>query len=517
MEEEKELNSPAARTGIDLSSIRKYWNNLPRPAQIGVIAVASAAVVLIAVLVIINLTAPPMEVLFSELAPEQAQAIVAKLEESDIPYQVEDDATTILVPRDQKDQLRLKFSSEIASQGAGFALFEESNLIASDFERRVQWQIALEEELCRTITSIEAVEKARVHLVIPEGSVFVREKSEPSASIFLKLNPQASLNDSQIQGILNLVAGSVENLSPNNITIIDSQGNPLFDPYQEPEGQFGFTAAEKQLALTRKFEKEVEGRLRSILERVYGPGRAVAMVSAELDFDTREQTSVTYDNPINRSEQRIEERSEGMGLGPAEVGESNIPGYAAVGGSGDYSYERLEEIVNYEIGETKEFLAQAPGKVERLSVAVILDETAGSPEIASQINTVLLSALGIDPERGDTFNIQLIPFDDSWREGLDEEPADSRSGFSLEPRMLVALVGGGVLVLILILTLIRIVRSTRVEPQPALITTEEALEEAMEEKVSEPVDHSKQKRVRQLGEEEPENVALLLKTWLAED
>ena len=143
-------------------------------------------------------------------------------------------------------------------QGAGFALFEESNLIASDFERRVQWQIALEEELCRTITSIEAVEKARVHLVIPEGSVFVREKSEPSASIFLKLNPQASLNDSQIQGILNLVAGSVENLSPNNITIIDSQGNPLFDPYQEPEGQFGFTAAEKQLALTRKFEKEVE-------------------------------------------------------------------------------------------------------------------------------------------------------------------------------------------------------------------------------------------------------------------
>ena len=119
---------------------------------------------------------------------------------------------------------------------------------------------------------------------------------------------------------MNLVAGSVENLSPNNITIIDSQGNPLFDPYQEPEGQFGFTAAEKQLALTRKFEKEVEGRLRSILERVYGPGRAVAMVSAELDFDTREQTSVTYDNPINRSEQRIEERSEGMGLGLAEVG-----------------------------------------------------------------------------------------------------------------------------------------------------------------------------------------------------
>ena len=130
MEEEKELNSPAARTGIDLSSISKYWNNLPRPARIGVIAVASAAVVLIAVLVITNLTAPSMEVLFSELDPEQAQAIVAKLEESDIPYQVEDDATTILVPRDQKDQLRLKFSSEIASQGAGFAPVSYTHLKA---------------------------------------------------------------------------------------------------------------------------------------------------------------------------------------------------------------------------------------------------------------------------------------------------------------------------------------------------------------------------------------------------
>ena len=118
----------------------------------------------------------------------------------------------------------------------------------------------------------------------------------------------------------------MENLNPANITIFDSLGNLLFDPFQQADGQIGFSAVEKQLALTRQFEKEVEGRLRSILEQAYGPGRAVVMVSAELDFDHFERTTVTYNEPVNRSEQRIEERYEGAGGGPAEVGESNIPG-----------------------------------------------------------------------------------------------------------------------------------------------------------------------------------------------
>lgn len=517
MGEEKELNLPVKLTGVDLSAIKRYWNNLARPARIGLIAVILVAVVIIAVLAGSNFGSSSMEVLFSELNPEQARAIAARLEEIDIPYELGDDAATILVPREQKDQLRLKLSPEINSRGAGFALFENNNLITSDFERRVQWQIALEEELCRTITSIEAVEQARVHLVIPEGSLFVREKSEPSASVLLKLTPLASLDEYQIQGILNLVAGSVENLVPENISIIDSQGHSLFDPYQQTEGQFGLTAVEKQLALTRQFEKEIEGRLRSILERVCGPGKAVAMVSAELDFDARERTAITYDNPVNRSEQRVEERYEGAGTGPAEVGEPNIPGYEVAGGEGDYNYERLEEIVNYEIGETSEFLAYAPGQIERLSVAVIVDEAAGNPEVASQITTVLVSALGIDPERGDNFSVQFIPFDDSWQREWEEEPEDSRR-FSMEPGLRIALAGGALLLLILIAFFVRRRRAARLESEAVPLSAESVLQEAMEKKVSdEQIDHSKREKARQLGDTEPENVALLLKTWLAED
>lgn len=519
MDEEKKVSLPSVFAGADFSSIKKFWNNLVPPARIGIIAVASIAGVLVAVLGITNLAAPSMEVLFSELDPEQAQAIVVKLEESNIPYQVGDDAGTILVPRDQKDRLRLKYSSEINSRGAGFALFENTNLITSDFERRVQWQIALEEELCRTIASIETVENARVHLVIPEGSVFMREKNEPSASVFLKIKPLASLNNNQVQGILNLVAGSVEGLTPKNITIIDSLGNPLFDPFQEAdEVQFGFSSVEKQLALTRQFEKEVEGRLRSVLERVYGPGKAVAMVSAELDFDSRERTTVSYDSPLTRSEQRIEERSGGAGAFPAEVGESNIPGYAAIGGNnGDYSYERLEEIINYEIGETKEFISRAPGQLERLSVAVILDESAGNPAVASQIDNVMVSALGIDPLRGDTFSVQLIPFDNSWRDEFADDIVKPWFHFSLEPRLLIALAGGAVLLLILIFASRAIKRTAYLIPQPVLMTTEEALTEAMEKRVPKEADQSKRQKARLMAEKEPENMARLLKTWLAEE
>lgn len=518
MSEGKEQINGTGLAGFDLSSFKKLWGNLTTPVRVAALAVAALTVIVVGALVIARLASPSMEVLFSELDPEQAQTIVAALEESGVSYQVGEDAATILVPREEKDRLRLKYSPEINSQGAGFALFQNSSLVTSDFERRVQWQIALEEELCRTIGSIEAVEKARVHLVIPEESVFVREKGEPSASIFLKVNPMTALDERQIQGILNLVAGSVENLSPRKITIVDSRGTPLFDPFQEQEeGQPGFSAAEKQLSLTRKFENDMEGQLRSFLERIYGPGRVVVMVSAALDFDTKELTSITYDRPVNLSEQRIEERYEGGGAGPAEVGESNIPGYAAVDGNDDYRYERLEEILNHEISETREYLASAPGEVKRISVAVVLDAAAGEPEVIAQTNTVMQSALGIDPGRGDTFSVQLIPFDDSWKEEFAESPAEKGPLFGLEPRSVAALAGGAVLLILLIAAAAVVVHKLRREPQPGLLTTEAALTEAMDLQVAEEVDLSKRQRAQQLGKDEPEKVALLLKTWLAED
>ncbi len=384
--------------------------------------------------------------------------------------------------------------------------------MASDFERRVQWQMALEEELRRTITSLDSVQQARVHLVIPEDGVFMRDKGQPTAAIFVRLDPLASLTDLQVRGILTLVAGSVEGLLPENVTIIDARGNVLFDAFQLTEAASPRNAS-SQIELQRGFERELEYRLRTLLERIYGPGKAVAMVSAELDFETREKTTVSYADPVNRSEQHLEERYEGTSGLPAEVGEPNIPGYAADAGSGEYQYERVEDIINYEVGETREYIASAPGQVKRLSAAVILDQSAAA-ETTEQTAALVASAIGMDEERGDAVSVQCLPFDTSWQEGW-EEPAPAPDGRSV--RLSPTAVAAAVLVLVLLLALILVFRSRAANRRDEQIIRQSLVQETLQEGLPASPEKKKHDQVRQMAEEQPENVAQVLRTWLTQE
>ncbi|MEW5785223.1 MAG: flagellar basal-body MS-ring/collar protein FliF [Bacillota bacterium] len=496
------------------SRLGSLWKNLNKPARSGIIAIGVITALVIIWLAGTSLIPSPMEVLFHRLDPLQAQKVVQKLDESGITYRLADDGTTIMVPRDQRDRLRLTLSPDLYAQGAGFALFENNGLVASDFERRVQWQVALEEELRRTITSIEAVEQARVHLVIPEGSLFLRERGTPSASVFLRMGPLASLSEAQVRGILSLVAGSVEGLLPENVTIVDSSGNILFDAFSAMGGATVSGAVEDQLKLKRQFERELENRLRAVLEQVYGPGSALAMVSAELDFDTRETTVITYDDePVSRSTHLVEEHSEGTGVTAGETGEPNIPGYDGIaGGSGDYSYERIEEIVNYEISETREYIAAAPGQVMRLSTAIVIDRPTVSPAVAEQVSALVTSALGLDKARGDTVNVQMLPFETTWREGWDDAPVETVLSIYYY------WAAGLVLLLVLLLGIIllsRLARSRRRAEEKLIGENTPVMEKPVETPLTE--EEKWHKQVRRLADEEPAGVASLIKTWLVEE
>ncbi len=463
-----------------------------------------------------------MEVLYNRLDPGQAREVAAALDEMGVAYELENDGTTIAVPREQRDRLRITLSPDLYAQGIGFSLFENGGLVASDFERRVQWQIALEEELRRTITSLDAVEQARIHLVITEEGVFVRERIDPSASVLLRLSPLASLSDSQVRGILSLVAGSVEGLKPENVSIIDANGNVLYDAFAALGELSASNVVEEQLQLKRLFETELEQRLRSILEQVYGPGKAVAMVSADMDFDTREQTNITYDgNPTPRSTHVIREESENVGTPNQEVGEPNIPGQAAVlGGGGDSSYLRDEEIVNYEVSETREYINTAPGKVVRLSTAVMIDNDGNDPFLAEQVEVLINSAVGIDEARGDTVSVQLLPFDATWLE--EAEPLVPPE--ALPVPMLWIIIGASALLLILLAAffIIRSRARRRMEEERELDAL--SLEEELKARSLKDADRaepgeaeSKAQTIRKLANEEPESVASLLKTWLTEE
>ncbi len=492
----------------------QFWSGLSRPTRL-IMGAAAFVIVCALFFFIFGQKKTPLEVLFSGLEPGQAEEVLAVLEEQRIPFDTADEGATILVPREQRDRLRIKLSPDLYAQGKGFALFEAGGLIASDFERRVQWQIALEEELRRTITSLDSIKQARVHLVIPEDGVFMRDRGVPTAAIFVRLEPLASLTDQQVRGILTMVAGSVEGLLPENVTIIDARGNVLFDAFQLGEKNSPQHAS-SQIELQRGFERELEYRLRTLLERIYGPGKAVAMVSAELDFETRERTTVTYSDPVNRSEQHLEEWYEGTAGLPLEVGEPNIPGYAAETGAGDYEYERIEDIINYEVGETREYIASAPGQVKRLSAAVILDRPA-SEETAERIAALVASAIGLDDIRGDIVSVQCLPFDTSWQEGWEEEPAvPAPAGrFTLRPLHLVA--AAVALGLLLFLGVVLVRRSRAAHLQDMELFREGMIEEAAAEEKPAPPEQKKHEQVRQMAEDEPEDMAQVLRTWLAQE
>lgn len=516
-------DSADAGTPENKGTLSRLWNNLNLPARVGIIAVSIITLGLIAMFSITAANPPDKEVLYRRLDPVQAREVADALDEMEVDYELEDEGTTILVPEEERDRLRISLSPDLYAQGIGFSLFENGGLVASDFERRVQLQIALEEELRRTITSLDAVDQARVHLVMPEEGVFIRERKDPSASIFLRLSPLATLSDNQVRGIMSLVAGSVEGLTPESVSIVDADGNVLYDAFAAIEDASTSNIAEDQFQMRRRFETELEQRLRALLEQVYGPGRAVAMVSAEMDFDAREQTSIVYDgeNAVPRSTHMIREESENVAPPAEEVGEPNIPGQAAVAGAaGDSSYLLEEEIVNYEISETREYIEAAPGQIVRLSTAVMIDNEGDDPFLEEQVEQLVNSAVGFDEARGDAVTVQIMPFDTTWIE--EPEPAVPVEEL---PVPLSWLIIGAAILLLLVLVVFFVLRGRarrRAEEEREFDAM--ALEQELESRAREEAEQlepgeaeSKARAIRKLAQEEPESVAGLLKTWLTEE
>ncbi len=518
-----------ASTGSDTSNtsntspiegIRQYWSGLNRSSQVGMV-VAVIAFILFVVLLVNFFAQPRMEVLFSNMDTLQAQEVAQYLDEEGVNYQLEDDGTTVKVPAGERDRLRLELSPDMHDQGMGFEIFEDPGLLESEFERRKRFQSALEEELRRTITSLDSVETARVHLALPDPQGFPAEAGEPSASVQLRRSPMVTLEEEQVDGIVYLVTGSVEDLEPKRVSVIDEEGNPLHDPLDHREEVTGLVQSEEQLQHRREFERELEVRLQDMLDTIYGPGNSDVMVHADLNFDREEREEIEYGENVPRSEQQIEERHEGDAPEmPEEVGDPNIPGYEAPMYQGDQEYEYMEEITNYEVDQVREVITTAPGRVERLSASVAVDEAGGGQMTIEEIDEMVSSAVGLDPERGDEVNVQLTAFEE---EPLPLEPEPEP--FFLTEEFIQYGIIALVALFLFILLLVFVLRKTR-EPAPAAegegqvplteggLSMEGLMEEQPQERSQE---QEMREKIQKLAEEQPDNVAYLLKTWLQEE
>ena len=365
-----------------------------------------------------------MKVLFSNLEQADAAKIVENLKEKAIMYELKDNGSTILVPENTVMDTRLSLASEGLPENSvvGYELFDKTNLGMSEFVQKLNYRRALEGELAKTIASLEEVKKARVHLVIPEKTLFKADQKTPTSSVTLHMKSGRSISKISIQGIQNLISGSVEGMKTEDVVVLDSKGKILSDAAIDENSVAGLTAT--QLTQQNRVEEHLTGKVQSLLDGVLGAGNSQVRVSAELDFTRIEQTKTDYDpeKQVTRSEQNIVDRNQ----------TADSLSYPYV----NMNKDMTNSITNYELSKNVEHIIHEVGAVKRLSVAVMingvnkvidnegiktLEYTPRADEEMNKFNQIVKNAVGFDPSRNDQISVINIPFDNSDMEGELEE------------------------------------------------------------------------------------------------
>ncbi len=386
-------------------------------------AVAAALVGFFAFL-ILRVTAVPMTPLFTDLAFEDSAAIIRELDRKAIPYETRNDGAIILVPKDSVMLLRMKLAETGLPKGGsvGYEIFDKSDALgATSFVQNINHLRALEGELARTIRSIDRVASARVHLVLPERPLFSRERQEPSASIVLKL--RGSLEAQHVRAIRHLAASAVNGLKPGRISIVDESGRLLADGADDNASGLSAGSDDRKLSFERRMRENVE----NIVSSIVGPGRARVQFTADFDFNRITQTTDRYDpeGRVVRSSQTREETQASQEGKEGQVTVANeLPGGQQKPSEAANKNEnrKSEEIVNYEISRTTKTEVIEGGRVNRISVAVLVDGTyaknaAGDSvytprpkEELDRIAALVRSAIGFDQKRGDQVEIVNLRF-----------------------------------------------------------------------------------------------------------
>ena len=462
--------------------------------------------------------------LFSGLDARQANSIVESLKQEKVSYKLVDGGAAIHVPQGMVHELKIKISGEgLYNSGIGYELFDQVKLGITDFERRLNYQRALEEELRRTISYYPEIEQVRVHLVIPEPSVFLQTTDSASASITLKLRPFQTLSSEKVKGMAYLVALSVPKLKPDNVSIIDVGGRILTDGLALGSDDNNPTAA-KQTELKRSFEHELELKLVQMLERIYGPGKAVAVVTADMSFDQESVTKIIYnkDGQVVRSEQvREESYTGGSGAGGVPGTGSNIPTYPVEGSaSGDSTYSSSDTSTEYEIDTTQTTVVIAPGKVLRLSTAVSVNTTLSEDE-KQQLDGLVKAALGYSDTRGDSIIVSALNFNMDHVDAARAEMAELLKRDQTRQYINYGIMAAGALLGFVLLMVIigKISKALKFEvPRTEavnLVPLQQALAEAAAARTPTESEVALN-RVKELAKSQPDEVAMMIKAWFSE-
>lgn len=436
-----------------------------------IIAGITLSVVAFFVFLASRVAKPDMALLYKDLESRDAGNIVAILEDRQIPFELRGDGTEIFVARDQVARMRMAAAEQGLPLGGsvGYEIFDNTDALGTtNFVQNVNLLRALEGELARTISSLDGVDAARVHLVLPKREVFARQAQRPSASIVLKM--RGNLGRDRVAAVQNLAAAAVPGLEPGRVSVVDSRGNLLSRALED--GDDLLTAPTALQELRQGHERRIKRAVETLLEQTIGAGRVRAEVAAEIDYDrvTTNRESYDPDSQVVRSTQTREERSsssEGNQQDAVTVA-TNLPGQNSGLGGGDQvsnSDETTEETVNYEITRETTTQVREAGLLRRISVAVLVDglyepNAEGVAEYRprtedeiTELTRVVQSAVGFNEERGDTVTVSNLRFADIDTAFEEAAPEFEIAGFAKAEIMRIAeiLILGIVALLVMLL------------------------------------------------------------------
>ncbi|MGV8893091.1 MAG: flagellar basal-body MS-ring/collar protein FliF [Burkholderiaceae bacterium] len=407
---------------------------------------------------------PDYRVLFANYNDRDGGAIVASLQQMNIPYKFAEGGGAILVPADRVHDARLSLAAQGLPKGGnvGFELMENQKLGISQFLEQVNFQRALEGELARSIESIAVVQSARIHLALPKASVFVRDRQQPTASVLLNLHAGRTLDAQQVSAVVHLVASSVPNLSSKNVTVVDQSGNLLSETYKA--GAINGSALDAtQLKYVQELQRNIVRRVESIITPIVGVNNVRAEATADVDFSHSEQAAETYkpnlaiDASSVRSQQSSESSSpnnaNATGIPGALTNQPPVPATAPINAAGNpaagaaaaavpntAANTRKDTTVNYEVDKTIRYVQQPMGGIKRLSVAVVVNykkitNNAGKTSSVAltdvektQITNLVKEAMGYNQERGDSLNVVNSPFAGMEEVVIAEQPLWKQPG-----------------------------------------------------------------------------------------
>ncbi|WP_291572691.1 flagellar basal-body MS-ring/collar protein FliF [Clostridium sp. UBA4548] len=502
------------------------WKELSKSRKVAYSIITTVALLVIGILIYVNVN-PKYVVLFSDLNSQDSGAIIAGLDSKKVSYKVEGDS--IMVPKSQVDKLRMELLSEVSlSEGSrGFELFDNGKVAPTDSEAKIMYQRALSGELERTIKSFDAIEWAKVNLVLPDNSAFVTKPSPATASVTLKLVKGKQLGEEQVKAIVSLVSGSVENLPKENVTIVSDDFKLLTEGIFDKDKDNYTVSSDKQLQTKKTIEDEYQKKILNILEPIYKDGIRVS-INAKVNFDAKKQENTIYEEGPIVSEHEVSNETSTGGNTSGSTVDNNLTNVQNATNGNEKTINK-ETTKNYEPTKKNETVVSAPGQVERVTASIVVNGQIDA-QTRMSITNLVSEAIGFDEKRGDNISVESLSFNseakDLAQKSLDEMKSEEAKA---KRNKLIALgVGGGAALILLIVILSSMRRRSKAKDD---IEDFEGIDMVIGETITPKPQESFEslnletetqkdhiiKEVKKYAEQKPEQVADIIKSWLAEE